>query len=177
MAKKAKPRVLILSDMWGKQRMDWLQHYTDALKPHFKVDFKDCSELAEIDLPIFVEDALHYEYVRWGIDIAVKNLSKETQEYAAIIGVSMGGTIGWKALLRGRKTRHFIGISATRLRYETKKPDCNIKLYYGADDEFKPDDAWKERLGIQMTVFEGKGHHVYYESLLARLVCRQVADE
>jgi len=174
--KKEKPRLLILSDMWGKKRKDWFPSYIAQLEPHFTVDFIDCSELAKIDLPVFEENTLHHEYVRGGIDRAVKALSQETATYDALLAMSIGGVIGWQSLLKGLDAKRFYAVSATRLRYETDKPTCPIQLYYGSEDPFIPDSNWYRSLKIESTVLP-LDHEMYYEPELVELVCAQIIDD
>jgi hypothetical protein len=156
-----KPRLIILSDLFGNRHFDWENFYINSLKSHYDVQYYDCCELGNIDKSIDTQKHLHQQFVDDGIEKAVGNLLALEKGIIDILAFSIGGTIAWKAGLKGLKINNLIAISATRLRYETDKPNCNIKLYFGEKDVFKPLRNWFERLGIDINILENEGHDCY----------------
>ena len=70
-----------------------------------------------------------------------------------ILGFSIGGYIAWKAALEGLKVRNLTAVSATRLRFETTKPDCKIALIYGEHDTFQPSIDWYNRIELDKIIY------------------------
>ena len=168
-----KQQLLILSDLWGKQKATYLPQYTTLLQAKYKVQFLDCCKIGQIDTSIYTQDNLHQQFITSGIDLAVKNLLKTFQEEVDILAFSIGGTIGWKAALAGLKVRHLYTISATRLRYETQKPSSKISLVYGGLDAYRPDENWFENMGIsEYIIFEKEGHELYHKNKRIEQICK-----
>jgi hypothetical protein len=44
-----KPRLIILSDLWGKEKSEWVKGYIEILESEFDIKFYDCCELGEVD--------------------------------------------------------------------------------------------------------------------------------
>ena len=44
-----KSRLLILSDLWGNKRSDWVGFYLKLLEAEFDVCYYDCCELGDVD--------------------------------------------------------------------------------------------------------------------------------
>ena len=72
-----KPRLLLLSDLWGKEQSEWIILYTEILEQHFELKYYDCCELGNVDKTIYSEENLHQQFVNGGIEIAVEKLSQE----------------------------------------------------------------------------------------------------
>ena len=89
----------------------------------------------------------------------------------AILGFSIGGTIAWKASLRGLKTTELIAVSSTRLRFETEIPDCKVKLYFGDQDLNAPNEQWFLMLKISNEIFENEDHKLYIKQNNIFLIC------
>jgi len=87
-----------------------------------------------------------------------------------ILGFSIGGYIAWKAALEGLKISNLIAVSATRLRFETIKPDCNIVLIYGAYDSFQPSIDWYNRLELDKIIYADENHDLYTKPENARRI-------
>lgn len=47
-----KPRLLLLSDLWGKENSLWISNYLAILEEYYECVFYDCCELAGIDKKI-----------------------------------------------------------------------------------------------------------------------------
>lgn len=169
MTMEEKPRVLILSDLWGFSKTAWYPPFEESLEDYFDIDFQDSRALAGIgDIPL-EERAIHNQFVNGGIEEAVKTLCRQGNSYEALLGVSVGGVIGWKAILKGLNANRLYAISATRLRFETEKPQCPVKLYFGENDPFSPDDTWEESMGVELLRLM-QGHNLYYEKLIGKFI-------
>lgn len=164
-----KKRLLILSDLWGIQQSDWIKHYTERLEAFFDIQYYDVCDLGQIETHPYLESHLHTQFKNGGIDTAAKQLfSIEKNHFVNILAFSVGGTIGWKAGLLGLNIDHFFAVSATRLRYETIRPDTGfIKCYFGEYDGFRPKPDWFNHHSIPFHILEGKDHEMYREKVIA----------
>ena len=172
-----KPRLLLLSDLWGKEKSDWISFYTEILEQHFELKYYDCCELGNIDKSIYSEENLHQQFVNGGIEIAVEKLSQEETATINILGFSIGGLIAWQAGNSGLKIENLIAISSTRLRYETQKPSAMITLYFGKNDKFKPDDNWFDNLDLKENLFPNENHEFYQKKEIAAIICNQIIEQ
>ena len=154
-------KLIILSDLWGKRKSDWINQYVTILENHFEVIFYDCCELAEIDLSDYSEDKIHQEFTNGGIERAVKAILDKEKGNINVVGFSIGGLIAWKATLGGLKAKSLTTISSTRLRYEDKRPECEINLFYAENDEYKPIDDWFKKLNLEMNIYKEEKHEFY----------------
>ncbi|MBG6132629.1 hypothetical protein IWQ47_003854 [Aquimarina sp. EL_43] len=69
-----KPKLIILSDLWGKKKSDWVAYYIKELQDHFVLQYYDCCELGALDTSTYTEENLHKQFTNRGIDRAVQNL-------------------------------------------------------------------------------------------------------
>lgn len=167
-----KPRLLILSDLWGSEKIEWLSLYVNLLSVKYEVKIYSSCLLAGIPKVSISEEERHLFFVDGGIDNAVNELLKLEKEKVTILAFSIGGAIGWKAILKGLRVVELVAVSSTRLRYEVEKVLCKTKLYYGELDEFKPSEIWfKKMSGIRVQVIPGKAHDVYKEIETMKNVC------
>ena len=167
-------KLIILSDLWGSLKSDWLTHYTEILKKHFEIEFYDCRELGEIDLKECAEEKIHQQFMNGGIDRAIKYLLKKEADNINVLGFSIGGYIAWKSALEGVKAKKIIAISSTRLRYENEKPQCEIDLFYGENDKFKPENDWYSRLELKEKIFYNEEHDFYRNKENAINICDEI---
>lgn len=156
-----KPRLIILSDLWGKAKSGWTKEYINLLSPSFDVTFYDCCELGNIDISDYTQENLHKQFVDGGIDTAVDNLLEQEKESVIVLGFSVGGSVAWKAALKGLNIERLFTVSSTRLRLETEKPKCYIKDFYGEKDENLPTDEWFETHNMNEYVFAKQGHDLF----------------
>ncbi len=168
----AKKRLIILSDLWGKKNTNWLSYYTNNLEANFEVVLYDTRKLGNVNNKTSSKKLIHQEFVQSGIDKAVDSLLKKEQDSPFILAFSVGGSIAWKAALKGLKTAGIYALSSTRLRFETQKPNTEIALYFGNNDAFVPDKYWFDQMGLKSTFFKNKAHEFYKEKESARLICR-----
>jgi len=100
-ARHVKPKLAILSDLWGTRNCEWVQYYQETLGVRYEVQFLDSRELAGIHLDLDSEQAIHQQFVQGGIDIAVNTLLKNSFDGGVMLGFSIGGLIAWKGLEGG----------------------------------------------------------------------------
>jgi pimeloyl-ACP methyl ester carboxylesterase len=167
-------KLVILSDLWGNIKSDWLPHYTEILKKHFEIKYYDCRELGEIDLKEYTEKKIHQQFMNGGVDRAIKNLLNKEADITNVIGFSLGGYIAWKSALEGLKIENITAISSTRLRYENIKPPCKIDVIYGENDKFKPENDWFFRLKLKQIIFYNEVHDFYRNKENAINICDEI---
>ncbi|WP_156831957.1 alpha/beta hydrolase [Kaistella palustris] len=172
--KNFKPRLIILSDMWGKAKSDWVSYYIEILKPLFETVYYDCRVLAEIPTHNIGEAELHGQFTEGGISKAVENLVKLEVNASTILGFSIGGTVAWKSCLQGLSCRNIYAVSSTRLRKETEKPAVVTQLIYGENDPYKPDKKWYESMRLPETLIKGESHNFYRDKIRAYQICEMI---
>lgn len=172
-----KPRLIVLSDLWGIPKSKWMKQYTEVLKATFDVVVYDSLDLGQIDRSIDKESEIHKQFVVQGIDIASNELLANEPEKVSVLAFSVGGTIAWKAALLGMKVDCLYAVSATRLRYEIVKPDAYIQLYYGEEDNYKPDHNWFATIQIEKNIFDKKGHMMYTEIDFINMLSRKITED
>jgi pimeloyl-ACP methyl ester carboxylesterase len=169
-----KPRIIILSDLWGKEKSDWVTGYVELLEDKFEIQYYDCCELGEIDKTNYTEENLHNQFINGGIEKGVENLLKTEKNKIDILAFSIGGAIAWKAALMGLNVRSLFAVSSTRLRYEDVIPNGAIKLYYGENDSNKPSNDWFENHSIDFKVIKNKEHDFYTKNDSSTLICNEI---
>lgn len=174
MNKSNKQRLIILSDLWGEEKSDWVKHYTSTLEAYFDVKYYDSCVLGEVDKSIYSEKNLHQQFISGGIEKAVANILKKETENTYILGFSIGGLIAWKACNSGLKMQRFIAVSTTRLRYETQKPSGEIELFYGEEDPYKPDSNWFKKMEIKELFYKHETHEFYKKIEVAESLCKMI---
>lgn len=169
-----KPRLLILSDLFGGENPEWINYYTKIVESKFDIQYYDVLKLGEIDTSDFNEKNIHKQFLETGIDKAVENLLNLEKEKVTVLGFSIGGTIAWKASLKGLNISQLITVSSTRLRFETEIPNCKIKLYFGGRDLNIPDLEWFMDLKISNRIFESEDHQLYLKGNNALVICNDI---
>ena len=171
--KSMKQRLIILSDLWGIGRSQWWPYYEQPLRQHFELEWYDCSQLGEIDLNNYKQDQLHQQFLEGGIERAINNLLVTERQHAPalILAFSIGGTIGWKAIQKGLSCGYFCAVSATRLRKEKEVFPIKGKLYYGANDPFRPDEHWsQQQVNLPYELLPNYGHEAYTKAEVAKTI-------
>ena len=169
-----KERLIIISDLWGKEKAEWLTNYTRILETKFEVVFYDSCEIGKVDKYDYKQDYLHRQFVNGGIDLAVENLIEKEKSPIDILGFSVGGVIALKFGLRTDNVKSLTSVSSTRLRKETKRPKGEIELYFGENDEHKPTTEWMENMQLEFQVLPNKGHKVYSEIEFAKNLSNKI---
>ena len=170
-------KLIVLSDMWGIKKGLWITSYFGYLQQYYKIQFYDIQQLATLDVPVLTEENIHTAFVDGGIDIAVAHLLKMEKEPTHVLAFSMGGTIAWKAGLRGWPMKSLTAISSTRLRFEAQSPDCDIHLIYGECDEYRPGLKWASEVGVALNVVPNFGHELYSDEKIIGEVCMNLLQQ
>jgi hypothetical protein len=169
-----KPRLIILSDLWGIQKSDWIDSYILKLKSKYEIHYYDCCDLAKVDKTENTAHNLHTQFVNGGIEVAVNRLLELERENIDVLAFSIGGTIAWKAEFLGLKINRFYSISSTRLRYETQMPNCNVHLYFGEKDENIPNSDWYSMISVDSTILKNRIHTLYSEKDCIDRICQDI---
>ncbi len=164
-------KLVVLSDMWGIKKGLWITSYFGYLQQYYNIQFYDIQQLATLDIPVQTEENIHNAFVEGGIDVAVAHLLKRETTPVHVLAFSTGGTIAWKAGLKGWPMKSLTAISATRIRFETVRPDCDLELIYGACDTFKPGLHWANDLGVDLKLIPNFGHELYSDEKIIDDVC------
>ncbi|MGV8945504.1 MAG: alpha/beta hydrolase [Lutibacter sp.] len=170
-------KIILLSDLWGKEKSDWITYYTTVLEKYFNVKYYDSCDLGNIDKSDYLEEKLHNQFVNGGISRAVESILQKEKEPITVIGFSIGGLIAWKACLSGLKVQNLFAISSTRLRYETLKPSGKIELFYGEVDAYKPDSNWFHKMKIKENLYKNEDHEFYRKEEIAKEICSLIMEQ
>lgn len=171
-----KKRLTILSDLWGREKSEWLINYTRILKNDFDIAYYDSCELGEVDKAVYTEEKLHKQFVDGGIERAVEKLLEQEKDPINILAFSIGGTIAWNFGIVSNKIDSLICVSSTRLRNEVIKPNGKISLYFGENDEYKPPREWFDQMKLNPVILKGKSHQIYIEPEFAKEICKQIIE-
>ena len=169
-----KPTLLIFSDLWGKEKSEWIQFYTDELSSIYEIKYYDSCELAEVDKSNYQEEMLHAQFVAGGIALTIDKLIAEDHNNIDVLAFSAGGVIAWKAALGGMNVKALFAVSSTRLRKEIQTPNCHIQLFYGEDDHYKPERTWFEQLNLEELIFPNSSHEMYRSKEIAQKICQEI---
>ncbi len=154
-------KLVILSDMWGAKKGMWITSYLGYLQQYFEITYYDIQQLSNLDVAVQTTDNVHRAFVEGGIDVAVAHLLKKEKEPAHYLGFSMGGTIAWKAGLKGLPMKSLYAVSSTRVRAEVEKPDCDTTTLFGDKDVYRPALSWYDKVGVKPQLIKGFGHTMY----------------
>ncbi|WP_411030178.1 hypothetical protein [Spongiimicrobium sp. 3-5] len=169
-------RLVVLSDMWGVKKGLWITSYLGYLQQHYDIVFYDCQQLAHIDLAVNSTENLREAFLNGGMDTAVAHLLiKETgpSHYLAFCG---GGTIVWKAALKGLPIKSLFAISPANLYSEQDKPDCPVKILCGENQEDRPSLEWSKELKVPMEIMPNYGRELYSDEKIITKVCQDLLD-
>ncbi len=164
-------KLVILSDMWGVKKGLWITSYFGYLQQYYDIEFHDCQQLGHVDVTVSTEENVHKAFVEGGIDTAVAHLLKRHSGPAHYLAFSTGGTIAWKAGLKGLPMKSLTVISPTRIRYEDNCPTCDLEVLFGENDNFKPDSNWAKKNGVDLNVVPNFGHQLYSDEKIIGEVC------
>lgn len=169
-----KSKLIILSDLWGIKRSNWTKTYLDILSKNFEIQYYDCCCLGGIDVSNYQETIIHKQFVTSGIKIAIKKLLELEKGRVNILAFSIGGIIAWKSEIQGLDIDKLYIVSSTRLRYETRKPSCYTKLFFGKNDTYKPSNYWLNKLKIKYKISENRSHNMYMKEDYAIELCEEI---
>ncbi|MBL4708178.1 MAG: alpha/beta hydrolase [Flavobacteriales bacterium] len=167
-----KEKLIIISDLWGREKSKWLINYTQILETKFDIMFYGSCEIGGIDKSDYIQNSLHRQFVNGGIDMAVEKLIELEKNSVNILAFSVGGVIAWKFGLKSDNIKSLICVSSARLRKVTKRPKGKIELYFGENDEYKPKMEWLESMNLKFNILPDKGHQVYSEPEFAKEISK-----
>jgi hypothetical protein len=131
--------------------------------------FDSCT-LAGIDGKLSEEEK-HNQFIQGHIDIAAQSLlSKLNTEISVAIGLSIGGTILWRAVQNGLKVGTLICLSSTRLRFEEESLNIPCQLFFGSEDSNRPCDAWFKKIDVEENLIAAQGHEFYQEEIVFEIL-------
>lgn len=169
-----KERLILISDLWGRQRSEWWIHYSRILAERFDLVFYDSCELGQIDISNYAQENLHQQFINDGIERAVDQLITYEKCEVNIVAFSIGGTIAWNFGLKSELIKSLVCVSSTRLRYETERPTGDLELYFGENDLHKPTLEWSENMNLNYEIVANKGHQVYSEVEFAEQLSKEI---
>ncbi|BDD10814.1 hypothetical protein FUAX_32460 [Fulvitalea axinellae] len=172
----SKPRLIILSDLWGRERSGWLDFYAPVLDQKFRCEYFDCCELGDVRKDDYTQEALHRQFVDGGIERAAKKLSETVTEKVYVLAFSVGGAVAWRSVFLGLDCAGLFAVSSTRLRYEKELFPVKTSLYFGSEDPYCPDEDWAERTGTSLRVISGGGHALYMEEKFASKIAEEILE-
>ena len=164
-------KLVVISDMWGVKKGLWIASYFGYLQQYYDIAFYDCQQLGNVDVPISTEENIHKAFVEGGIDTAVAHLLKIEKKPSHYLAFSTGGTIAYKAALKGLPMKSLTAISSTRIRMEDQRPNVPLNLIYGECDTFKPELTWAKSVGVDLNIVPNFGHHLYSDEKIISQVC------
>lgn len=172
-----KPRLILLSDLWGQQRSNWWIFYTRLLQNQFEIQWYDSCELGQISLQPYEQECLHQQFVGGGIQRAARQLYElghDIQVPRIVLSFSIGGTIAWKAIQEGLKVQQFYAVSATRLRYEQTPLSNKGCLFFGEKDAYSPSQDWYDQQTIQYKILPKQNHDCYQTLPVAEHIANEI---
>ena len=167
-----KKKLLVLSDLWGFDQAIYLDLYLEKLRPHFDIQLYDSCILSGLTSDQQSQAERHRYFISGGIEMAVKQLIAKEVTALSILAFSVGGVIAWRAALAGLPIDQLVAVSATRLRHEERRPDCDLKLWYGELDSFQPNEEWRQRMNVLVHTSPGLGHDIYTRPSIIDQICR-----
>lgn len=171
----SKPRLVLISDIFGNTTDNWMEEYRKKLSPNFEVVEYDSRVLAEITS--LDQKQVHSEFINGGTERAVQTLLRQEPEASIVLGFSIGGTIAWKFAIENTKITLLHLVSATRLRNEIIKPSSKIKLYYGELEANGPTQSWFEDFKFVPTIFDDQTHECYKQVESAKYICTKILSD
>ena len=171
----SKPRLVLISDIYGNTTDNWMEEYRKKLTPYFEVIEYDSRVLAGITS--LDQKEVHSEFINGGTERAVQNLLTHEPKASIILGFSIGGTIAWKFATENNKITSLHLVSATRLRNEITKPSSKISLYYGELEANGPTQSWFENFKLVPTIFDDQTHECYSLVESAKYICTMILSE
>lgn len=172
-----KKKLVIISDIYGLAQAQWLELYIEILSPYFTIRVYDAKKLAEIDPALTPIEEVHHAFVTHGLARAKQSLQQLESEEIFVLGFSIGGVIAWQSALQQLSASKLYLVSSTRLRKETKKPEVEIKLFFGERDHYKPNDKWFKDLQLQPIIYSGEEHELYKKPKFCALICQLLIEK
>jgi len=151
----------IISDLWGSEHSSWWADYQAYFGDiYHNVILYDARKLADIAPSGLSQQDIHNQFLHGGVDKVISKIQREYDSKSYdLLGVSIGGYIAWQIALSSSYVQRLAVISATRLRYKERKPSAAILTIFGAEDEYKPDQDWTDKMDA--VNIPRQGHNLY----------------
>ncbi len=170
-------RLVVLSDMWGSRQGLWITSYLGYLQQYFDIVYYDSQELAGLERVIKTREDLCQALVQGGYESAVAQLLSKEKTPSHYLTFCAGGTIAWKAALKGVSMKSLYAISPLWLQQEEKRPDCPVKLLFGELHQERPTEAWAQNLKVSMKVEPLFGRELYSDEKIIRKACLDLLED
>ena len=171
-----KKRLVILSDLWGINKSQWVDYYWEELSKSFDIVYYDCCELGGLSKAVYMEESLHRQFVNGGIERAAQRLAELEKDRVNILAFSIGGTIAWRYGIETSRIDSLYCVSSTRLRYENAKPSGEIELYFGDKDKYKPQQDWLNKMDVYSRIVKDGEHQIYADPEFAKRLSKRVME-
>lgn len=169
-------RLVVLSDMWGSRQGLWITSYLGYLQQYFEIVYYDSQELAGLDLPVKTRENLCEALAEGGYETAVSHLLSKEKTPSHYLTFCAGGSIAWRAALKGLPIKSLYAISPLWLDQETRRPECPVTLMYGERHLERPDRIWSETLGVPTFVEPNFGRDLYTDEKIIGKICLQILN-
>lgn len=170
------PRLVVLSDMWGSRKGLWIASYLSYLQQYFDIVYYDSQELAGLDLAVKTRENLCEALEEGGYDSAVAQLLAREKGPSHYLTFCAGGTIAWKAGLKGLPMKSLYAISPLCLEKEKEKPNCPVKLVFGELQLERPSEDWSKKMGVSLEVVPQFGKELYSDEKIISKVCLELLN-
>lgn len=169
-------RLVVLSDMLGSRQGLWITSYLGYLQQYFDIVYYDSQELAGLDLPVKTRENLCEALAEGGYETAVSHLLTKESIPSHYLAFCAGGSIAWRAALKGLPIKSLHAISPLWLEKEVERPDCPVTLIYGERHQERPDRSWSENLGVPTVVEPNFGRELYTDEKIIGKVCLELLN-
>jgi hypothetical protein len=170
-------RLVILSDIWGAKKGLWITSYLGYLQQYYNIVFYDCQQLANISLTVDSEENIHREFVNGGLDTAVAHLLRKETEPSHYLAFCTGGTIAWKASLKGLPMLSLYTVSSHGVEVDSRMPNCPVSMVYGEHDQVRPSKEWFSALNVPVEVIPNFGRELYTDEKIIKKVCQALLSK
>ncbi len=169
-------RLVVVSDMWGSKKGLWITSYLGYLQQYFNIVFYDSRDLAQIDKNTACSEELYNSFLEGGLELAVSQLLGHETTESHYLTFCAGGTIAWKAAIKGLPVKSLYAVSPIDLDQQEEGPDCPVTLLYGELGSKIPSDEWVIQTKANIEVVPNFGHEMYSDEKIIRKVSLDLLD-
>ncbi|MDF0715738.1 hypothetical protein PY092_06225 [Muricauda sp. 334s03] len=170
-------KLVVISDKWGAKKGLWIASYFGYLQQYYDIVFHDCQQLGNVDVSIFSEENIDNAFKEGGLDSAVSNLVNKETEPAHYLAFGIGGTVAFKALLKGLPAKSVTSISAIGIENENETVPSDVELIYGECDKSKPGLKWAKTVGADLRIVPNFGHTLYSDENIISKVSLELLEK
>ena len=160
--------------MMGSRQGLWITTYLGYLQQYFDIVYYDSQELAGLDLLVKTRENLCEALEEGGYATAVSQLLAREKTPSHYLTFCAGGSMAWKAALKGLPVKSLYAISPLALEMEAQRPDCPVTLLYGENHQERPDTTWAQSLGVSLAVETNFGRELYSDEKIISKVCLEL---